>query len=54
MFKLLFVGALIYYAYHFLISPPALDDHSEDNDSFIQHKKSDPNDDEYVDYEEVD
>ena len=53
MFKLLFIGGLLYYAYRFIISPPELDDQYGNNGSSGQNNKPDENDD-YVDYEELD
>ncbi len=53
MFKLLFIGGLIYYAYRFLISPPELDDHYEEDGS-LRHNKRPDNEEDYVDYEEID
>lgn len=57
MFKLLFMGVLIYYAYRMLLPPTQLDDQHR-NDSFDNKPKdnntSSHQEDEYIDYEEVD
>lgn len=54
MFKLLFTGILIYLLYRTFFSPPKL---GGNNQSYIRQDKKEKNagnDDEYIDYEEVD
>jgi len=57
MFKLLFMGVLIYYAYRMFVPPTRLDGHYPD-DRFDNRSENNNNtssqEDEYIDYEEVD
>lgn len=54
MFKLLFIGTLIYYAYRMFFSAPALDDRSSDYDEPSRRTNNDHDDEgDYVDYEEI-
>jgi len=49
MLKLLITGFLVYFVYRYFIAPPAID-----NNPTSRKDKRDDNDDDYIDYEEVD
>lgn len=53
MFKLLFIGFLIYYAYRLFMPTDRLEDHQH-NDRFDSNDTSSKDESDYIDYEEVD
>ena len=55
MLKLLITGALVYFIYRFFIAPPAIDREQEREQPREQPRTRETpiDDDEYIDYEEV-
>ena len=54
MFKLLITGAIIYFIYRFYIAPPSIEQQGPTIRNKDQSSGKRDNEDDYIDYEEVD